>query len=85
MKTTRTNLRKWIVLLLVMLAALLPVQALLGVPSALANIPRNEQDGSKIEGIDIFWITPDSTVDNATNVYIPLSIDETRFPYAPAG
>ena len=23
-----------------------------------------EQDGSKIEGIDLFWLTPDSTVDN---------------------
>ncbi|MBR4067103.1 MAG: Cna B-type domain-containing protein [Clostridia bacterium] len=75
MKTTRTNLRKWIVLLLVMLAALLPVQALLGVPSALANIPRNEQDGSKIEGIDIFWITPDSTVDNNGNA-VPADVTD---------
>ncbi len=75
MKTTRANLRKWIVLLLVMLAALLPVQALLGVPSALANIPRNEQDGSKIEGIDIFWITPDSTVDNNGNA-VPADVTD---------
>ncbi len=35
-----------------------------GVMGIGATAETFEQDGSKIEGIDLFWLTPDSTVDN---------------------
>ncbi|MBE5804636.1 MAG: Cna B-type domain-containing protein, partial [Clostridiales bacterium] len=47
------------------IGALLAIMLVMfGMVSGAAAEENFEQDGSKIEGIDLFWLTPDSTVDN---------------------
>ncbi len=59
--TTARKGMKWIgMLLLIMLI-------LIGMVGGAAAETAYEKDGSKIEGIDLFWLTPDSTVDNEGN------------------
>ncbi len=68
-KTIRKSSFLAVCTLAVLLAAALLLQ--LALPhSALAQGTGDESfdmDGSKIEGIDLFWLTPDSTVDNNGN------------------
>ena len=61
MKNGTKNNRLSVLLTIFLLTAML---VLTGMASSMADEEVFEQDGSKIEGIDLFWLTPDSTVDN---------------------